>query len=268
VGPSEEDVDILRRLSQKFLNPPLVIDDNFKVVTSKVPLDTPLMNAKVETMDDVPDSPSIKRNKSKRVEKVTDQEEIESFKRSVLCDDDEDSNEERRSNLKRKRECIDFGPCANPPFKSRKTYSSKASTKPTKNILATSKILDKNLAKSVPKPPYSLPLGVEVVSNGLSELIEGDYFTDNEVNKTIVTYIPDVFKCPDGYMSSQTYKEVIKMPGWSIPLAILCAIVFTIIINSYCPMLISMFCYLKKILSDTVDMPKAWRKFKTIKSMG
>jgi hypothetical protein len=72
--------------------------------------------------------------------------------------------------------------------------------------------LAKNLAKSNPKPPYSLPLGVVVVSNGLSELIEGDYFTDDEVNKTIVRYIPDIMKCPDGYMSSQIYKEIIKLP--------------------------------------------------------
>jgi hypothetical protein len=179
VGPPEEDEDILRRLSQKLLNPPLVIDDNFKAVTSKVPLDTPLRNAKVETMDDVPDSPSIKRSKSKRVEKVADQKEIGSVKSSVPCDDDEDSNEEKKSNLKRKRDCIDFSPCAQSPFKSRKTYSSRASTKLTKSILAKSKILAKNLAKSVPKPPYSLPFGVAVISNGLSELIEGDYFTDD-----------------------------------------------------------------------------------------
>jgi hypothetical protein len=57
VGPPEEDVVILRRLSQKFLNPPLVIDDNNKIFTSNVPFDTPLKNVKVKIMDDVPDSP-------------------------------------------------------------------------------------------------------------------------------------------------------------------------------------------------------------------
>jgi hypothetical protein len=137
-----------------------------------------------------------------------------------FTDDDEESNEEKRGNLKRKRECIDFGPCANLPFKSRKNYSLKVSKKPTKSIPTRSKVLAKNLAKSVPKPTYSLPFGVVVVSNGLSELIEGDYFTDDDVNKTIVTYILDVLKCPDGYMSSQIYKEVIKLPGWSFPLVI------------------------------------------------
>jgi hypothetical protein len=64
VGPPEEDVDVLRRLSQKFLNPPLVIDDNYKVVSLNVPPGTILNDKKevdfirkVEVMDDVPDSP-------------------------------------------------------------------------------------------------------------------------------------------------------------------------------------------------------------------
>jgi hypothetical protein len=34
VSPPEKDVDILRRLSQKLLNPPLVIDNNNKIVSS------------------------------------------------------------------------------------------------------------------------------------------------------------------------------------------------------------------------------------------
>jgi hypothetical protein len=67
------------------------------------------------------------------------------------------------------------------------------------------------------------------------------------------------FKYLDSYMSSQIYK-VIKMPGWSIPIEILCAIVFTNIINSYWPSLISMFRYLKKILSKTVDTAKGVEK--------
>jgi hypothetical protein len=127
LSPPEEDVDILRRLSRKFFNPPLVIDDNNKIISSNISSDIGLKDEnkvdfirKFEIMNEVPDSLSIKRGKSKRVEKVTDQEEIESFKRCVLCDDDEDSNEEKKINLKRKRvvenygikrECIDFGPC-------------------------------------------------------------------------------------------------------------------------------------------------------------
>jgi hypothetical protein len=209
VGHPEEDVDILRRLSQKFLNPLLVIDDNNKIISSNVPSEITLKDEnkvdfirKVEIMDDVPDSPAVKRSKSRRIEKVTNQEKIKSFKRSILCDD-EDSNEEKRNNLKRKRECIDFVPCANPPFKSRKIYSSKVSKKPVKSILAKSKVLAQKLPKCLPKPPFSLPLGIAVVSNGLSELIEGDCFADSEANKTIVTHVLDVFKCPDCYMFSQ-----------------------------------------------------------------
>jgi hypothetical protein len=97
------------------LNPPLVIDDNNKIISSNVPSEVNVKDEnkvdfirKVETMDDVPDSPSIKRSKSKRFEKGTNREEIESFKRSVLCDDDEDSNEEKKDNLKRKRNALIF----------------------------------------------------------------------------------------------------------------------------------------------------------------
>jgi hypothetical protein len=82
----------------------------------------------------------------------------------------------------------------------------------------------------VAKIPNSLPVEFVSISKAYSELIEGDQFTD--INKTVVTYVLDVFKCPDGYMSSQIYK-VIKIPGWSIPIAILCALVFTLVINSY-----------------------------------
>jgi hypothetical protein len=76
VGPPEEDVDILRRLSQKLLNPPLVIDNDNKVITPNIPLESPLKNTKVEILDDVPDSPSVKRGKSRRFEKVADQGNI------------------------------------------------------------------------------------------------------------------------------------------------------------------------------------------------
>jgi hypothetical protein len=92
-------------------------------------------------------------------------------------------------------------------------------------------VIAKHLANLIPKSPNSLPVGFIAISKAYSELIEGDQF--NDINKTVVTYVLDIFICPDGYMSSQIYKEVIKIPGWSIPIAILCALVFTIIINSY-----------------------------------
>jgi hypothetical protein len=56
--------------------------------------------------------------------------------------------------------------------------------------------------------------------------------------------------------------------GWSIPIAILCAIVFTIIINSYWPILISMFRYLQKILSETVDFAKGVEKIQDNQERG
>jgi multisubunit Na+/H+ antiporter MnhG subunit len=58
------------------------------------------------------------------------------------------------------------------------------------------------------------------------------------------------------------------MPGWSIPIAILCAIVFTIIINSYWPMLISMFRYLRKILSETMSIAKGVEKIQENQEQG
>jgi hypothetical protein len=88
--------------------------------------------------------------------------------------------------------------------------------------------------------------------------VEGDQFSD--INKTVVTYVLDIFKCPDGYMSSQIYKEVTKIPGWSIPIAILCFLIFTIIINSYWPILISTFRSLNRILRETLGIAKAVEK--------
>jgi hypothetical protein len=258
VGPPEEDIDLIHHLSQKWLNPPLVIGDDFKVVpntslvseTQVIP-ENKLIRDEV-VMDEISASPSVKKHKSRKVKRDDIEiQEAEVFKRSVICGDDEDSNNERRDNLKRKRVIenskpkrvsIDFGPCASPPFKSRKVFSFKASTK---SILSNSKVIAKHLAKSIPKPPNSLPVGLAAFSNIFNELIEGDHFIDNEANKTVVTYVPDVFKCPNSYMSSQIYKEVTKILGWSIPIAILCALVFTIIINSYWTMLISMFRSLK-----------------------
>jgi hypothetical protein len=114
------------------------------------------------------------------------------------------------------------------------------------------------LAESIPKPPNSLLVVFVAISNAYSELIEGVQFSD--INKTVVTYVLDVFKFPDGYMSSQIYKEVTKIPGWSIPIDILCASVFTIIINSYWPMLISMFRSLNRILRETLGIAEAVEK--------
>jgi hypothetical protein len=225
-----------------------------------------IVNKKENAMDESPSIPSNKNMKSLKVKGDDDVSEEEIVcKIFIRCDDEEDSNEEKKVSLKRKRvdgnyvvkrEYINFGPTANPSLKSRKTYSSKVPVKPVKGILSKSKLLAKNLVNSITKSPNSLPLGIAEISNAYTELIEGDYFADNEANKTIVTYVLDVIKCLDGYMSSQIYKEVIKIPGWSILIAILCSIVFTIIINSYWTMLISMFRYLRKILSETVDIAK------------
>jgi hypothetical protein len=147
----------------------------------------------------------LKAWKVKRDDNGNEFLETELCKRSVICDDDEESDEKKKKrNLKRKRinepkrESIDFGPCASPPYKSGKVSSSKT---PLENGLAKLKVISKHLAKSVAKVPNSLPVAFVSISKAYSELIEGDQFTD--INKTVVTCVPDVFKCRDGYMSSQ-----------------------------------------------------------------
>jgi hypothetical protein len=179
-----------------------------------------------------------------------------------MCIDNEKSVNKKVVNLERKRvienskpkrECIDFGLCVNPPFKSRKVYSSKTSTK---SILSNSKVIAKHLANIIPNSSSLLPSEFVTISKVHSELIEGDHFLDKEVNKTFVTDVLDVFKFPDGYMSTQIYKEVVKVPGCLIPVAILCTLVFAKVINSYWPLLISMFRSLKQILSETLGIAK------------
>jgi hypothetical protein len=223
VDPPEEDVELLRHFSRKLLDPPVVIKSN----------------ENSGNMGETVVPPDLKKLRARKVKRDDNDvvREAEVCKRSVICDDDEESDEKRKVNLKRKRvdegnkpkrESIEFGPCASPPYKSRKVFSSKTSTK---SVLSNSKVIAKHLAKSIPKPPNSLHVGFLAILKAYGELIEGDQFTD--INKTVVTYVQDVFKCPDGYMSTQIYKEVTKIPSWSIPIAILCALVFTIIINSY-----------------------------------
>jgi hypothetical protein len=161
---------------------------------------------------------NVSKLRARKVKRDDDDNEFldrEVCKRSVVCDDDEESDGKRKISLKRKRvvennkfkrESIEFGPCASPPYKSRKVFSSKTFTR---SVLSNSKVIAKHLAKSIPKPPNSLPVVFVAIFNAYSELIEGDQFSD--INKTIVTYVPDVFKCLDGYMSSQIYKEVTKI---------------------------------------------------------
>jgi hypothetical protein len=184
VGPPEEDIELIRHLSQKLLNPPLVIGDDFKIVPnvplvseSQVAPENNLIKNDV-AMEETIVPPATRKLKSRKIKRDDEIQEAEVCKRSVICDDDEDSDEKRRTNLKRKRvdennkpkrESIEFGPCATFPYKSQKVVSSKASTK---SVLSNSKVIAKHLAKSIPKPPNSLPVGLIAISEIYSELIE------------------------------------------------------------------------------------------------
>jgi hypothetical protein len=229
VGPPEEDLDLLRHLSYSLITPSVKAVKENKGNISELNNNINMNESIVPS-----DLKKLKARKVKRDDNENEFLETETCKRSVICDDDEESDEKKKKrNLKRKRinepkrESIDFGSCASLPYKSQKVSSSKT---PIESGLSKSKVIAKHLTKSIAKVPNSLPVAFVSISKAYSELIEGDQFSD--VNNTVVTYVPDVFKCPDGYMSSQIYK-VTKIPGWSIPIAILCALVFTIIINSF-----------------------------------
>jgi hypothetical protein len=213
VVPPVEDIELLRHLSQKILNPPVVVtnENNSVIRENEVTLN---MNESFVPLD----AKKLKARKLKRDDNDDMSLKTEVCKKSVLYDDDGESDEKKRKfNVKRKRVediikpkriLVDFGICAPPPYKARKVLTSKASSK---SSLSNSKVLTKHLAESIPKPPIPLPVAFMAISKAYSEIIEGDHFED--INKTVFTYVPDVFKCPDGYMSSQIYKEVIKVPG-------------------------------------------------------
>jgi hypothetical protein len=92
------------------------MDVNNKEFILNNPSDTPLkdinrveFNRKGDVIDELPDTPSNKRIKSRKIKRDDNEQEIETFKKSVLCDDDEDSNEEKKVNLKRKRVDENYG---------------------------------------------------------------------------------------------------------------------------------------------------------------
>jgi hypothetical protein len=101
---------------------------------------------------------------------------------------------------------VDFGPCASPPYKARKVLTSKASSK---SSLSNSKVLAKHLAESIPKPPNTLQVAFMAISKAYNKIIEGDHFED--INKTVVTYVPDVFKCPALLKLSKKYRTTKNM---------------------------------------------------------
>jgi hypothetical protein len=103
-------------------------------------------------------------------------------------------------------------------------------------------------------------LGIAVVSDGLSELIEGDYFAD-ETNKTCLQMPGWLYISPHLQRGNQNARLV-------HPNSYFKCIIFTIIINSYCPMSISMFRYLQKILSETMSITKGVEKIQENQEKG
>jgi hypothetical protein len=194
VGPPEEDIDLLRHLSYSLITPPVNVVKENKGNVSELNNNMNMNESIVPS-----DSKKLKAQKVKRDDNENEFLETEICKKSVICDDDEGSDEKKKKrNLKRKRivdynkpkrESIDFRPCVSSPYRSRKVFSSKTSLE---SGLSKSKVIAKHLVKSIAKVPNSLPVAFVSISKAYSELIEGDQFTD--INKTVVTYVPDVFK--------------------------------------------------------------------------
>jgi hypothetical protein len=92
---------------------------------------------------------------------------------------------------------------------------------------------------------------IKTLTTGITEgLQEAHVFSDTDTNKMVVSFASDVFRCPDGsYSSSQSFREVQSISDWFIVLFILAAIVFTITINSYWTILLSIFRSVKNVLS-------------------
>jgi hypothetical protein len=108
VGPPEEDIGLIQRLSKRLENPPmsLSMDINNEFIVNN-PSDTPLkdtnrveFNRKEDVTNEPPHTPSSKRIKSRKVKRNDNEQEIETFKKSVICNDDENSNEEKKVNFK------------------------------------------------------------------------------------------------------------------------------------------------------------------------
>jgi hypothetical protein len=109
VGPPKEDIDLIRRLSKRLENPPmsLSMDINNKEFIVNNHSDTPLKDTnrvefikEEDATNESPDTPSSKRIKSRKVKRDDNDQEIETCKKSVLCDDDEESDKEKKVNLK------------------------------------------------------------------------------------------------------------------------------------------------------------------------
>jgi hypothetical protein len=115
-------VELLRHFSRRLLDPPLVINNN----------------KNSGNMGETVVPPDLKKLRARKVKRDDNEDarEAEVCKRSVICDNDKESDEKRKINLKRKRVdennkpkrvSVEFGPCVSPPYKSRKVFSSECS---------------------------------------------------------------------------------------------------------------------------------------------
>jgi hypothetical protein len=77
-------------------------------------------------------------------------------------------------------------------------------------------------------------------------LVEAERFLDGD--KQVFSFQGNVLKCDGFFSHEQLYKDVAKNLTWIVIVGLILAVVFTIVLNSYWPILISMYNALKKLV--------------------
>jgi hypothetical protein len=108
-------------------------------------------------------------------------------------------------------------------------------------------------APSIKSNVKAIPLvssAVKTLSSSVTTGLQEAYvFNDTGANNTVVSFETDVLRCLDGsYSSSQSFREVQSISDWFIILFVLATFIFTVVINSYWLILLSMFRSLKNVL--------------------
>jgi hypothetical protein len=186
------------------------------------------------------------------------------FKVKILKDDVNDDDPEVQYTGKN---AIKIAEYEGKPFKMRKYHKSPSNKcgRSSKTVIFIPKTtMYSDGRKITTKVPLSVPSmssvikvvplvssAIKILSTGITEgLQEAHMFSVTDTNRTVVSFASEVFRCPDGsYSSSQSFGEVQSISEWFILLFILAVIVFTITINSYWPILLSIFRSIKNVLS-------------------
>jgi hypothetical protein len=151
------------------------------------------------------------------------------FKVKILNDDVNDDDPEVQYIGKNSVKIAEY---EGKPFKMRKYHKSPSnkcgrSSKTVKVIHKTTVYSDGR--KVTTKVPLSVPSmssvikavplvssAIKTLSTGITEgLQEAHVFSDTDINRMVVSFASEVFRCPDGsYFSSQSFREVQSISDW------------------------------------------------------